>query len=64
MSRWFVVVNQAAGRKATDATVVRESLKAAGVDATIEVPESAESTRSAIQEAARQGQNPGEKTRS
>lgn len=56
MSRWFVVVNQAAGRKATDATVVRESLKAAGVDATIEVPESAESTRSAIQEAARQGQ--------
>jgi YegS/Rv2252/BmrU family lipid kinase len=42
MSRWLVVVNPLAGRRPIDPTLVRETLRAVGVEADMEVPASAD----------------------
>lgn len=55
MSKWLVVVNQAAGRKPTAIDAVRDSLDSAGVDATISVPRSVDETRETLIEAAQRG---------
>ena len=55
MSRWLAVVNEAAGRKAVSPMVVRDVLKAAGVDADLEVPKSVEEARHVLESAARSG---------
>jgi diacylglycerol kinase (ATP) len=55
MSRWYAVVNQAAGRKPTLATTVRTVLDGAGVDAVIEVPTSREEAFEVFRSAAHAG---------
>jgi len=55
MKKWLVVVNRAAGRKAITVEQVREALRAASVDADIVVPESADETKEALGDAAREG---------
>lgn len=55
MSKWLVIVNRAAGRRPTSVDTVRQALAAAGIDAEIEVPGSAEETREAIASSAREG---------
>ncbi|MEA1903164.1 MAG: YegS/Rv2252/BmrU family lipid kinase [Actinomycetota bacterium] len=55
MRRWLVIVNSAAGRRATSPDAVRDALAAAGVDADIEAPESVEATVDLLQQEARAG---------
>lgn len=55
MARWLVVLNQAAGRSPTTVDKVRAALAAAGVDATIETPRSAEEAKTVIDNAVEAG---------
>lgn len=55
MPRWTVVVNPRAGRSAVDASVVSAALEHAGVDATIETPESVSASREVLTRAAADG---------
>ena len=55
MHKWLVVVNQAAGRKATQVGHVEEALRAASVDADIVVPGSRDETREALLTAVSEG---------
>lgn len=57
MSDWLVVVNPAAGRKPTTESLVGDALRAAGLEAEIVVPHSADETRSVIEQAAAQGRS-------
>jgi YegS/Rv2252/BmrU family lipid kinase len=55
LARWQVYVNRAAGRKATDPSVIEELLKGLGIDVELQVPDSAEETETLIQQAALSG---------
>jgi YegS/Rv2252/BmrU family lipid kinase len=55
MPRWVVLVNRAAGRMPTDVDRVRSALDAAGVDHSIEVPESREAVAGILQSSADAG---------
>ena len=55
MSRWLVLVNQAAGRRPTEPSVVRDAVVAAGVDAEVTAPATREETVATIQAEARAG---------
>lgn len=55
MAKWTVVVNPAAGRSPVPATVIREALDSAGVDADLEAPSSTSEAEEALRAAAERG---------